>query len=159
MIETLLVGGCYLAFWSNATGVGAAVRPAIFMFLFLAAFLAVVTNKIQRIAATPIELLLYIVGILSAVVSLLRSEEYCIYYTMYYVAILIFISVFARTLTLERLLDLGAFVILLCIAPCIIFDSNGLMRERHASINDVPIRSDERKFHWDQSAPRPADPG
>jgi hypothetical protein len=134
MIETLLVSGCYLAFWSNATGVGAAVRPAIFMFLFLAAFLAVVTNKMQRIAATPIEVLLYIVGILSAVVSLLRSEEYCIYYTMYYVAILIFISVFARTLTLERLLDLGAFVILLCIATCIIFDGNGLIAALEISV-------------------------
>ncbi|EJL87552.1 hypothetical protein PMI16_02897 [Herbaspirillum sp. CF444] len=37
------------------------------------------------------------------------------------------------------------------------FDENGLMRVRHASINDLPIKESERKFHWDQSAPRPAD--
>ena len=37
------------------------------------------------------------------------------------------------------------------------FDENGLMRSRHASINDLPITADERKFHWDQHAPRPAD--
>ena len=37
------------------------------------------------------------------------------------------------------------------------FDENGLMRARHASINDLPIKESERKFHWDQSAPRPAD--
>ncbi|WP_050479062.1 DUF1348 family protein [Herbaspirillum rhizosphaerae] len=37
------------------------------------------------------------------------------------------------------------------------FDENGLMRVRHASINDLPIKEGERKFHWDQSAPRPAD--
>jgi len=37
------------------------------------------------------------------------------------------------------------------------FDANGLMRERHASINDVPIRDDERLFHWDRSGPRPMD--
>ncbi|MBB3213719.1 hypothetical protein FHW67_003020 [Herbaspirillum sp. Sphag1AN] len=37
------------------------------------------------------------------------------------------------------------------------FDENGLMRARHASINDVPIKESERKFHWDRSAPRPAD--
>jgi len=30
-----------------------------------------------------------------------------------------------------------------------LFDENGLMKERHASINDVPIAPDERKFHWD----------
>jgi nuclear transport factor 2 (NTF2) superfamily protein len=28
------------------------------------------------------------------------------------------------------------------------FDENGLMRQRHASINDLPIRESERKFHW-----------
>jgi nuclear transport factor 2 (NTF2) superfamily protein len=28
------------------------------------------------------------------------------------------------------------------------FDNNGLMIARHASINDLPIRDDERKFHW-----------
>jgi nuclear transport factor 2 (NTF2) superfamily protein len=37
------------------------------------------------------------------------------------------------------------------------FDENGLMRVRHASINDLPIQPAERKFHWDRSAPRPAD--
>jgi nuclear transport factor 2 (NTF2) superfamily protein len=37
------------------------------------------------------------------------------------------------------------------------FDEHGLMRTRHASINDLPIKESERKFHWDQSAPRPAD--
>lgn len=36
------------------------------------------------------------------------------------------------------------------------FDEHGLMRARHASINDLPISSDERKFHW-PSGPRPAD--
>jgi len=37
------------------------------------------------------------------------------------------------------------------------FDANGLMRERHASINDVPIKDANRLFHWDRSGPRPAD--
>lgn len=35
------------------------------------------------------------------------------------------------------------------------FDANGLMRRRHASINDVPIAEADRKFHWDASGPRP----
>lgn len=38
-----------------------------------------------------------------------------------------------------------------------LFDENGLMRERHASINDVPIREAEKLFLWDRSGPRPAD--
>jgi nuclear transport factor 2 (NTF2) superfamily protein len=38
-----------------------------------------------------------------------------------------------------------------------LFDENGLMRERHASINDVHIQESERRFLWDRSGPRPAD--
>ncbi|HEY4001532.1 MAG TPA: nuclear transport factor 2 family protein [Candidatus Xenobia bacterium] len=38
-----------------------------------------------------------------------------------------------------------------------LFDAGGLMRYRHASINDVPILPDARKFHWDRSGPRPAE--
>jgi hypothetical protein len=37
------------------------------------------------------------------------------------------------------------------------FDAHGLMRVRHASINDLTIREDECKFLWDRSAPRPLD--
>lgn len=35
------------------------------------------------------------------------------------------------------------------------FDAQGLMRRREASINDVPIREEERKFRW-PLGPRPA---
>jgi nuclear transport factor 2 (NTF2) superfamily protein len=28
------------------------------------------------------------------------------------------------------------------------FDENGLMHRRHASINDLPISQEDRKFHW-----------
>lgn len=37
------------------------------------------------------------------------------------------------------------------------FDGAGLMRERHASINDVPIEEHERRFRWPAPGPRPAD--
>jgi nuclear transport factor 2 (NTF2) superfamily protein len=37
------------------------------------------------------------------------------------------------------------------------FDSGGLMRRRVASINDVPITSADRKYHWSAPGPRPKD--
>ncbi|HMH27776.1 MAG TPA: nuclear transport factor 2 family protein [Steroidobacteraceae bacterium] len=37
------------------------------------------------------------------------------------------------------------------------FSSEGLMRRRFASINDLCIKETERKFHWDRKAPRPSD--
>jgi uncharacterized protein len=36
------------------------------------------------------------------------------------------------------------------------FDENGLMKRREASINDLKIKPEERRFHW-TSGPRPAD--
>lgn len=36
------------------------------------------------------------------------------------------------------------------------FDEHGLMAERHASINDLPIGADQRLFHWPLGV-RPAD--
>jgi len=36
------------------------------------------------------------------------------------------------------------------------FDENGLMRQRHASINDLAIDEGDRLFHWPQG-PRPQD--
>jgi uncharacterized protein len=37
-----------------------------------------------------------------------------------------------------------------------LFDAEGYMAERHASINDVPITEAERLFRWPQGV-RPAD--
>jgi nuclear transport factor 2 (NTF2) superfamily protein len=37
------------------------------------------------------------------------------------------------------------------------FEPDGLMAERHASINDVAIEESQRLFHWDSSGPRPVD--
>lgn len=37
------------------------------------------------------------------------------------------------------------------------FDGHGLMRVRHASINDLAIREEDRLFHWPAPGPRPAE--
>ena len=37
------------------------------------------------------------------------------------------------------------------------FDAAGLMQERHASINDVPIAEGQRRFRWPAPGPRPED--
>jgi nuclear transport factor 2 (NTF2) superfamily protein len=37
------------------------------------------------------------------------------------------------------------------------FDEQGLMRRREASINDVAIREEDRRFHWPAPGPRPED--
>ena len=39
------------------------------------------------------------------------------------------------------------------------FDGNGLMRLRFASINDLPIKESERKYHWPLGRRPDAHPG
>lgn len=39
------------------------------------------------------------------------------------------------------------------------FDAEGLMLVRHASINDLPIKESERKFHWPQGKRPEEHPG
>jgi nuclear transport factor 2 (NTF2) superfamily protein len=39
------------------------------------------------------------------------------------------------------------------------FDGEGLMLARHASINDLPIKESERKFHWAQGRRPDGHPG
>jgi nuclear transport factor 2 (NTF2) superfamily protein len=38
-----------------------------------------------------------------------------------------------------------------------LFDAQGLMARRHASINDIPIDEADRKFYWSVDGPRPDD--
>ena len=135
MIEALIVAVCYLSFWSNAGGASAITRPMIFVCLLLACVIAVATGRVRRVGTTPLELLLYSISVLSAVVSMLRAEEYCIYYTMYYVVIIVFASVLARAVSLPRMMDLGAYVTLLCLVTCLALDGKGLLAALQISVN------------------------
>jgi hypothetical protein len=38
-----------------------------------------------------------------------------------------------------------------------LFNEHGLMQMRYASINDMPIKESERKYHWERLKPRPLD--
>ena len=38
-----------------------------------------------------------------------------------------------------------------------LYNAAGLMEERHACINDLPIKESDRKYHWDRGGPRSAD--
>ena len=145
MIEALIVAGCFTAFWSNAASVGPIARPLIFVFLILAAALAILTSKVRRIGTTPTELLLYAVGILSAAVSVILAEEYSILYTSYYFGAIVLVSVLARTVSLERLLDLGAKVTILSVLACAVVERHNLLSAlsitigRHGMLRFSPL--------------------
>jgi O-antigen ligase len=143
MIEALIVAACYAAFWSNVGGLTEPLRAGIFACLFSAAALAVARGKLRPVPPSPFEALLYVVGLLSAAVSLVRGADYSITYTVYFLAITVFLSVIVREVSLERLLDTGAVTILLCVATCLIVEHANLITVLEISIG----RNGMERFH------------
>jgi hypothetical protein len=127
MIEAMLVAAGYVAYLSSSPGLEFIGRPLIFVLLLLAALMALVGKKMRPISPTASELLLYAVGIVSSAVALVRSVDYSIYYSMYFLTAIICISVIARTIPLPRLLDVAALSILLCVITTVLFDWKDLM--------------------------------
>jgi exopolysaccharide production protein ExoQ len=140
MIEALIVAAGYVAYWSSSPGLDSVVRPLIFIFLLLAAMLAIMGRKVKPITPTATEWLLYALGLISAGVALVRSVDYSIYYSMYFLTAIICISVIARAVPLERLLDLAALSILLCVVTTIVLDWRELMTCLSISIGKSGLR-------------------
>ncbi len=120
MIEAMIVAAGYVAYFSSAPGAESVARPLIFVLLLLAALMAIMGKKVKPIMPTASELLLYAIGIVSCAVALVRSVDYSIYYSMYFLTAIICISVIARTLPLEQLLDLAALCMLACAVTTVI---------------------------------------
>lgn len=122
MIEALIVAAGCFAYWSSSPGLDSVVRPLIFVCLLGAAMLAIMQNKVKPIGPTATEFLLYSLGLVSAAVALVHSVDYSIYYSMYFLTAIICISVIARSVPLERLLDLAALSIFICVVATVLLD-------------------------------------
>jgi len=140
MIEAMIVAAGYVAYWSSSPGLEPIVRPLIFVFLLLAAMLAIAGHRVKPITPTATELLLYTLGLVSAGVALVRSVDYSIYYSMYFLTAIICFSVIARSVPLERLLDLAALSVLLCVVTTILFDWQDLLTCLSISIGKSGLR-------------------
>jgi O-antigen ligase len=140
MIETLIVAAGCVAYWSNSPGLEPVVRPLIFICLLLAAMMAIAGRRVKPIAPTATELLLYILGLVSAAVALVRSVDYSIYYSMYFLTAIICISVIARSVPLERLLDLAATSVLICVLTSVLFNWQDFLTCLSISIGKSGLR-------------------
>ena len=136
----MIVAAGYVAYWSSSPGLEPIVRPLIFVFLLLAAMLAIAGHRVKPITPTATELLLYTLGLVSAGVALVRSVDYSIYYSMYFLTAIICFSVIARSVPLERLLDLAALSVLLCVVTTILFDWQDLLTCLSISIGKSGLR-------------------
>jgi exopolysaccharide production protein ExoQ len=134
MIEVLVALACYLTFFANVGSVGTLVQVGALGLLFAAAALAALQDKINANPVSPTELTLYAVGLVSTVLGLISTEDGPLIYSVGLFGAVILVSVVARSLSLERLLDIGAAVMLLCVLTTLVVERGSVLTALSASV-------------------------
>lgn len=119
MIELLIVAACYLTFYAKVGGT--AVQVAALVLLFGAAAYAVVLDRVKAIPLSSTEMVLYCAGVISVVLGLLGGDE-VVGSSVAFLIVIVLISIVGRSVSLERLLDSGAAVALLCVITCVVVE-------------------------------------
>ena len=124
MIEVLIGSACYLTFFAVLPGIGPNMQVLALVLLFGAAAYAVVLNRVKAIPTSATELVMYVVAVAYLVLALLSDEE-GVGISIAFMSTIIFISIVSRAISLERLMDVGAAVALLCVLTAVAIDHKG----------------------------------
>jgi hypothetical protein len=127
MTEFLVAIACFLTFFANVGSVGTAVQVAALGLLAAAAGYAVLQNKVTAGSVSWTELTMYAVGVVSSVLGMLGTELGPLVYSLGFLSAIILISIVSRAVSLERLLDIGAAVILLCVLATIAIERGNVL--------------------------------
>lgn len=127
MIEVLVAIACYLTFFANVGSIGTAVQVAALGLLFAAAGWAILLEKVNAAPTSLTEVILYAVGVVSAVLGMYATDLGPLTYSVGLLGAVILTSVVARSLSLERLLDIGAVVMLLCVLTAIAVERGNIL--------------------------------
>jgi exopolysaccharide production protein ExoQ len=124
MVEFLVATACYVTFYAAAPGVGPAMQAAAIILLFGAAAYAVLMNRVKPIPVSLTELVMYGVGAVYVALGMLREEDViaAVAMSVAFMCTVVLVSIISRVLSLERLLDIGALVALLCVLTAIAVD-------------------------------------
>ncbi len=132
--EALIGLGCYASFWSNVDGIGDVMQLSYLGFFLAAAFYLLLFGRFESISPSATEIIMYSVGVLSAFVALFGSQEFSGEYTLLFLGTLILTSILARSVPLERLLDIGAATAFACVLTAILADGRDFHRALTISI-------------------------
>src|ERR1700722_6179078 len=134
MVEALVALACYLTFFANVGSVGTVAQVGALGLLFAAAALAALQDRINANPVSPTELTLYAVGLVSTVLGLFSTEDGPLIYSVGLFGAVILISIVARSISLERLLDIGAAVMLLCVLTTVVVERGSVLTALSASV-------------------------
>jgi exopolysaccharide production protein ExoQ len=121
MIEFLVGAACYLTLFAVLPGSGPAMQVLALVLLFGAAAWAVFLDRVKAIPTSAPELVMYVVGVAYIAVAMLTDEN-SVGISIAFLCTIIFISIVSRAISLERVMDVGATVALLCVLTAIVVD-------------------------------------
>jgi exopolysaccharide production protein ExoQ len=134
MVEALVALACYLTFFANVGSVGTVVQVGALGLLFAAAVLAALQDRINANPVSPTELTLYAVGLISTVLGLISTEDGPLIYSVGLFGAVILVSIVVRSISLERLLNIGAAVMLLCVLTTLVVERGNVLTALSASV-------------------------
>jgi hypothetical protein len=139
MIKFLIFAGCCTGFWQFTEPYGNTMQ-SLFLFILLAACgLAVLRKQVRAVPLSVPEMVLCAVSVLSAAVSLYHGAEPSIIFSMAFLAALATIAILVRAITLEDLLDIGAWVILFLQICSLVFNSSLFVQALSITITRVGL--------------------
>jgi len=133
MIEVMVGAACYLTFFALVPGVGAVVQAAAVVLLLGAAAYALLLEKVRPIPISVTESVMYLAGVLYVIQGMFQELEPMLA-SVAFLATIIMLSIISRTITLDRFLDVGAGVALLCVLTSIAVDHTGVIAALSASV-------------------------
>lgn len=118
----LLMISFYLLTFSNLAGFGPELQITSIAILFVIAVMTLFSGKLRPLPPTPFELCAIAVGALSAAVGVFSGVEYSGYYTLTFIAVILFVSVIIRHFTPFQILGYFANAHLLaCITVSVMY--------------------------------------
>lgn len=133
MVESLIGAACYVTFFALVPGIGSMMQASALALLFAAAVYAVLTGRVKSLAVSTTECVMYFTGVVYVLNGVFHGQDAATTAAAFLVAVLL-IAVISRTITLERLLDIGAYVTLLCVATALVVDHGGVAAALTASM-------------------------
>jgi hypothetical protein len=136
LVEALIGLGCYASFWSNVGGFGEVMQLSYLGFFLIASLYLFLSGRVAGMSPSGTELTMYSVGVLSAFVAVFRSEEFSGMYSIIFLGTLILMSILARSVSLERLLDIGAVTAFACVLTSLLVDGRNFLKALSISIGN-----------------------
>jgi exopolysaccharide production protein ExoQ len=121
MIEMLVGAACFFTFFSVLPGIGTMMQASAVVLLMGAAGYAVIMGRVRQIPLCLPEWVMYVAGIAYVVLAIFSAED-SIGISVAFLATIVFMSVICRSLPLDRFLDIGGVVALLCVATALAHD-------------------------------------